>query len=60
MIKYTYKTTSIKVDESENLLYEIYMESQYQGELGWKLVQVLGNDSNQRDLIFVKEYTDVS
>jgi hypothetical protein len=58
--KYTYKTTSIKVDESENLLYEIYMDCQYQGELGWRLVQVLGNGSNQRDLLFVKEYIDIS
>jgi hypothetical protein len=48
-MKYTYKTTNIKVDESENLLYEIYMECRHQGELCWQLVQVLGNDSNQRD-----------
>jgi hypothetical protein len=58
--KYTYKTTSIKVDESCALLYTIRKECDYQGEFGWKLVQVLGNDSNRRDLIFVKEYTDVS
>jgi hypothetical protein len=58
--KYTYKTISINVNECEDLLYRIKKESEYQGELGWRLVQVLGNGSNRRDLIFVKEYTDVS
>jgi hypothetical protein len=59
-MKYTYKTINVEVMGSKDLVLIIKKESQYQGELGWRLVQVLGNNSNQRDLLFVKEYTDVS